>query len=315
MPSVLITGGLGFILSHVTEHFVEKGWEVVVIDNCSAGSHQEISDGSFKLIEEDFSKLGAWQIIVEEHPQYIVHAAAITDVDYSIQFPEETFRNNVLCNLNAFEAARKLRNLKKFLYVDTDEVYGECEYRKSEDEILFPRNPYSVSKAAGALMRYGYDNTYPGLALKSAEIRMCNIFGPRQDKSKIFPQIIKSLSEGYSIPLQNGGEGYREYLYVKNIPPLIELILEKGDRTYNVTNNDGFTVLELFGIVEKATGKSVNFHTSDRAGHDRWYRMNNARLRDQLDWKPIYSFDDGLRDYLQIEVKLGAPQRNPTEQL
>ena len=307
MPKVLITGGLGFIFSHVTEYFVQKGWEIVVIDNCSAGSHQEISDGSFKVVEEDFSKHGAWQIVVEENPQYIVHAAAITDVDYSIQSPEETFRNNVLCNLNAFEAARKVTTLKKFLYVDTDEVYGECEYGKLENEILFPRNPYSVSKATGALMRYGYDNTYPELKLRTAEIRMCNIFGSRQDTTKILPQIVRSLKENYSIPLQNHGEGYREYLYVKNVPPLIDLILEKGNRAYNVTNNDGFTVSQLFRIVEKVTGRRVNFHASDRPGHDRWYRMDSTRLRSELDWKPDYSFEDGLRDYLVIEELLSAP--------
>ena len=301
MPKIVVTGGLGFILSHVTEYFVGKGWEVTVIDNCATGAHPEISDGSFKLIEEDFSKIGAWQLIVDEEPEYIVHGASVTDVDYSIEFPEETFRNNVGCNLNAFEAARRIENLKQFLYVDTDEVYGECDYRKREDEILFPRNPYSVSKATGALMRYAYDNTYPELRLKTAEIRMCNIFGPRQDTTKIFPQIINSLKHGYSIPLQNGGRGHREYLYVKNMPPLVDLVLEKGNRTYNVTNNDGFTVLELFAVVERVVGKKISFHSSDRPGHDRWYRMDNARLTSQLNWNPGYSFEEGLRDYLGIE--------------
>ena len=301
MTHILITGGLGFIFSHVTQYFVQKGWSVTVVDNCSTGAHMEISDGTFKLIKEDLSNTGAWEILAEEQPDYIVHAAAITDVDYSIKHPEATFRNNVMCNLNAFEAMRRIPNLKKFLYVNTDEVYGECLYRKKEDEILFPRNPYSISKATGALMRYGYDNTYPEINLKTTEIRMCNIFGPRQDDTKIFPQIIKSLKQDYSIPLQNGGEGYREYLYVMNVPPLIDMILKTGGKTYNVTNNDGFTVLELFDIAERISKRNIKFVLSDRPGHDRWYRMDSERLKQELGWKPEYSFQEGLEEYFRIE--------------
>ena len=297
---IFISGGLGFIFSYVTQYFVERGYEVVVIDNCSVGSHPEIIDGTFKLINEDFSKDGASRFIVAENPDYIVHAAALTDVDYSIKNPLETLRNNVGCLLNAFEGARRVKNLKKFLYVATDEVYGECEYKKKEDEILFPRNPYSVSKAVGSLMRYGFDNTYPELKDKTAEIRPCNIFGQRQDITKIMPQIVKSIKEGYSIPLQDEGEGYREYLYVKNIPPAIELLLGKGDRTYNLTNNDGFKVKDLIVRIEKMTGKKVKTHPAVRQGHDRFYRMDNARIK-KLGWQPLYNFEQGLEDYLKLE--------------
>ena len=301
MSDVVITGGLGFILSYVTEYLAKNGLTVAVIDNCSIGSHPEIVDGSFKLIQEDFSKQGAYELILSEDPKYVIHAAAITDVDYSIKYPEETLRNNISCNLNAYEAARKLKNLERFLYVNTDEVYGECEYEKQEDEILFPRNPYAISKATGSILRYGYDNTYPRLKSKTTEIRMCNIFGPRQDKRKIFPQIIKSIKDEYSIPLQNDGLGFREYLYVKNIPPLIELILEKGLRTYNITSNEGFTVLDIFRLVESKVNRRVKFHSSDRPVHDRWYRMDNSRIRDELGWNPKYSFSAGLDDYLRNE--------------
>ncbi len=297
---IVITGGLGFIFSHVTEYFVEKGHDVVVIDNCSTGSHPEIHTGKFKLLKEDFSRPSAWKLIVEEQPDWIIHAAAITDVDHSIRHPEEVFYNNYMCNLNAFEAARQLPKLKKLLYVNTDEVYGECEHAKNETEILFPRNPYSASKAAGALMRYAYDNTFPEIHDKTTEIRMCNIFGPRQDTRKIMPLLIKSIKEGFSIALQNGGEGYREYLYVKNIPAVIDLVMQKGDRTYNITNRDGFTVVDLIKKAEELTGKKVTYHDGKRAGHDRFYRMDNTRIIG-LGWKPQYSFEQGLIEYFKEE--------------
>lgn len=301
---VVITGGLGFIFSHVTEYFVKQGYEVVVIDNASVGSHPEIVDGSFKYVHENLSQPSGWKLITDEKPDWIIHAAAITDVDHSIKHPEEVFFNNYMCNLNAFEAARQLPDLKKFLYVNTDEVYGECDHLKNETEILFPRNPYSASKAAGALMRYAYDNTYKHMFDKTTEIRMCNIFGPRQDTRKIMPLIIKSIREGFSIPLQNGGEGYREYLYVKNIPPMIELIMEKGWRTYNITNNDGYTVKDLIKKVEDITGKKITCHDAQRAGHDRFYRMDADRIKKDLAWKPEYTFEAGLKEYLSQELNL-----------
>lgn len=290
---VLITGGLGFIFSHVTEYFVKKKYDVVVIDNCTIGSHPEIVDGSFVFHKEDVTK----ERILAEQPDYIIHAAAITDVDYSIKHPYETLANNIFAKLHAFEAARELPHLIKFLYVNSDEVYGECEYPKKEHEIIFPRNPYSASKAIGSLIRYSYDNTYPTMKNKTAEIRMCNIFGERQDARKIMPQIIKALREGYSIPLQNDGEGHREYLYVKNVPPVIEKVLLEGDRVYNITNREGFTVNQLIAKAEALTGKKIKTHSAGRPGHDRWYRMDNTRIR-ELGWKPEYSFEVGFKNYI-----------------
>ena len=300
---IVITGGLGFIFSHVTEYFVKQGHEVTVIDNCSAGSHPEIIDGSFKFLREDFSQPDGWKMVLEEKPDWLIHAAAITDVDYSIKHSKEVMSNNFMCNLNAFEAVRHSDTITKLLYVSTDEVYGECENPKKETDIIFPRNPYSCSKATGSIMRYAYSNTYTPSTVfdHTAEIRMCNIFGPRQDTRKIMPQIVKSIKEGYSIPLQNNGEGYREYLYVKNIPPMVELIMQKGWRAYNVTAGEGFTVIDLIRRAEAITDKKIKNHPADRPGHDRFYRMDNTRITTELGWKPEYSFDYGLQEYLESE--------------
>jgi len=296
-PTIIITGGLGFIFSHVTEYFVTKGWDVIVVDNESEGSHPEIIDGSFTYHKLDVSDPAIVNLIREINPEYVIHAAAISDVDYSIKEPHDTLRSNILANLNVFEACRNLPNLKKFIYISTDEVYGECEHKKTENEIIFPKNPYSCSKAVGSLMRIAYDNTYEDLKDKTAETRFCNVFGPRQDSAKIMSAIKKSINEGYSIPLHEGGGGYREYIYVKNIPPAIDLILEKGDRTYNVTVNDGFTVKELIQKSEEVTGKKIITHPSERAGMDMKYQMDGSRIR-ELGWKLLYTFEEGLNEYL-----------------
>ncbi len=297
---VLITGGLGFIFSHVTEYFVKKGWDVVVLDKQSTGSHPEIIDGSFKNYRIDVCKPEAIDIIFKENPDYLIHAAAISDVDDSTNKPHRILEKNITANINLFEAARRLTNLKKFIYVSTDEVYGECGHKMKEGELLHPKNPYSASKAAGSLMHMAYENTYPHLHGKIAETRFCNVFGPRQDTRKIVPLIKHALETGDTIPIHNEGKGYREYIYVKNIPPAIELILEKGEGIYNLTINDGFTVQELIARAENVTGKKIATTPTNRPGMDMKYQMDATRIQIDLGWTPQYTFDEGLAEYLEV---------------
>lgn len=297
-PKIIITGSCGFIFSHVTQYFVKKGWNVIGIDDLSVGSHKEIVDGSFKFIELDCADVKVQDLIIRENPDYIVHASAISDVDFSIKDPEYTLKQNILSNINVFEAARLCPNLKKLLYVSTDEVYGECEVLKTESDIIFPKNPYSASKAVGSLLRLAYDNTYNSIKNKTCETRFCNVFGARQDTRKILPLIKDCLENDKILPVHNGGTGYREYIYVKNIPPVIDLLLEKGDRTYNVTLNDGFTVSELVKQCSEITGKEIKTTESHRPGMDLKYQMDATRLK-ELGWKPLYTFEEGIREYLK----------------
>lgn len=296
-PTLLITGGLGFIFSYVTEHFVKKGWRVIVIDNVSEGSHPEIIDGSFTHIDAHMANESVVDLIVKESPDYLIHAAAMTDVDYSVREPYRTLYKNALGTFHAFEAARRLPHLKKFLYVATDEIYGSRETPAFEYETLMATNPYSSSKAIGSLVGLAYGNSYPELREKLVEVRPCNAFGPRQDARKILPQIKKAITEGYSIPLHEEGKGYREYLYVKNIPPAIELLLERGHGPYNLTSGDGYTVKELIENVEAISGKKIPTHPARRSGMDLRYTVDGSRIR-ELGWEPSYTFAEGLADYL-----------------
>ncbi len=301
-PKLLITGNCGFIFSHVTDYFLAKGWHVVGVDDLTEGSHPELilkwkENENFSFHQMDCADMNLQDLIIREEPDYIIHASAISDVDFSIRDPEYAIRQNILSTLNVFEGARHLPNLKKLLYVSTDEVYGECEYLKKEEDIIFPKNPYAISKAFGSLMRLGYDNTFLTIKDKTAETRFCNVFGPRQDARKIMPRIKKCLEEDTAIPIQNGGKGYREYIYVKNIAPAIDLILEKGDRTYNITLNDGYTVEELVKKCEDVTGKVAKTTESHRPGMDMQYQMDATRIKD-LGWTPLFTFEEGIKDYL-----------------
>lgn len=299
---VLITGGAGFIFSHVVDYFLKKGWLVTVLDDLSTGSHPELipqweENELFKFYNIDVSDINSQDLIIKEEPDYIIHASAISDVDFSIKDPEFVLKQNILSTINVFEGARHIQNLKKLLVVSTDEVYGECEEKKSEEDIIFPKNPYAISKAFNSLMRLGYDNTYLTIKDKTCETRFCNVFGERQDERKILARIKKGLQEDALIPVQNGGKGYREYIYIKNIPPIIDLLLEKGDRTYNITLNDGYTVEELVKKCEEITGKIAKTTEAHRPGMDMKYQMSNERIK-QLGWTPLYTFSEGLTEYL-----------------
>ena len=297
-PRILITGGLGFIFSHVTEYFVKKGWNVYVVDNLSVGSHPEIIDDSFSFYPIDINNLSP-EFLQYLDPQYVVHAAANSDVDFSIENPMVSFNNNSFSTVRLLYLCRTLKNLKKFLYISTDEVYGECDHRKNETEIIFPRNPYSLSKAVGSIARLAFDNTYPELKDKTAEVRFCNIFGPRQDARKIIPAIKRALETQKPLPLHNNGEGYREWLYVKEVPPLIELVLLAGTRTYNITANAGYTVKILIELAESVTGKKVPITETERAGMDIAYEMDATRIRNELHWQPKYEFITAFEAYLK----------------
>lgn len=310
MKKIVITGGLGFIFSHVTEYFLKAGYDVMVIDNLSAGSHPELVDlfktysekregfGKFTFLEYDVSFQPVIPIITTFNPDYIVHAAAISDVDYSIKQPVKTIQANNNGTINVFEAARLCKNLKKLLYVSTDEVYGECSHPKMEDEIIFPKNPYSISKAFGSLLRLGYDNTYPELKDKTVETRFCNVFGDRQDDRKVIPAIKRALNGGKPLQLHNGGNGYRQFIHVSEIPPVIDKLLECGSRTYNVTTGEGLTVNELVWHAEQITGKKVHPVPGKRSGMDIKYEMSGARLKTDLGWNPGKRFMEHYKEYL-----------------
>lgn len=301
---IVITGGMGFIFSHVSEYFLKKGYEVHVFDNMSEGSHPELIEEwkrnykNFFFNKLDVSFSAAIHSIVRTDPHYIIHAAAISDVDYSIKNPIKTIHANNNATINLFEAARQCRSLRRFLYVSTDEVYGECDHPKEEHEIIFPKNPYSLSKAFGSLLRITYDNTYPELKDKTVETRFCNVFGHRQDDRKVIPAIKRALNGGKPLAVHNKGEGYRQYIHVSEIPPIIDTLLEKGHRIYNITSGQGYTVSELIEIAERVTGKKIPTIPSKRQGMDMRYDMSSKRLAEEFDWKLKMSFDESFLNYL-----------------
>lgn len=303
-PVLVILGSQGFIFSHVAEYFIKKGWMVHGFDNLSAGSHPELVPvfeqmDNFRFHKEDVSFMPVVEKIARINPDYIIHAAAISDVDYSIKQPTKTIQANNNATLNAFEAARRCKNLKRFLYISTDEVYGECDHPKTEDELMFPKNPYAVSKAFGSTLRLAYDNTYPELKDKTVETRFCNVFGGRQDSRKIIPAIKRALTTGEPVSLHNKGMGVRQWIHISDIPPVIELLLEKGHRTYNITSGATASVIDLIALAERATGRTVPTVPGKRVGMDMRYMMSSQRIFEEFGWKPTVDPEQALVEYFK----------------
>lgn len=143
-----------------------------------------------------------------------------------------------------------------------------------------------------------YDNSYPELKDKTVEKRFCNVFGPRQDDRKVIPAIKRALNGGKALVLHNGGYGYRQYIHVDEIPPIISLLLEFGNRTYNVTADTGCTVNDLRMLAESTTGKVVPVQVGKRSGMDMKYQMSAERLRKDFGWKPQREFTEAFEEYL-----------------
>jgi len=273
---ILITGGLGFIFSHVAEYFAAKNNSVVVLDNLSDGSHPELLE-KWKDIKDIKSVIADVVDIGDHEPElgqfdYIVHAAAESNVDKSIENQRAFLHSNINGTFAVLEFARRQENLKKVLYTNTDEVYGSTTTWCTTNDALNPCNPYSAAKAAAGHLCWAYYNTYQ---LPVQETRMCNIIGCRQANTKILPRVIERIQKGESMPIYDGGEQTREYMDVRDVAPLVERVLEDGRETiFNLTFNQEYSILELVKEVEKTLGKKVKKIPASRPGHDKHYRMS-----------------------------------------
>jgi dTDP-glucose 4,6-dehydratase len=226
----------------------------------------------------------------------IVHLAAESHVDRSILDSDDTITTNVIGTHVLLESARKA-GVGKFLFVSTDEVYGSiCEpLHAAENAPLLPNSPYAVSKASADMMVRAYHVTY---GLHATITRACNNFGPNQYPEKLIPLFISHLLEGRKVPVYGDGTNVREWIYVTDHCSGLYNVLESGraGAAYNIGTSEARTNLEVVRALLAALGKddsAIEFVT-DRPGHDRRYAIDTTLIRDELEWTPQWSFDDGM---------------------
>ena len=289
---VLVTGGAGFIGSHFVKRLVAQGDEVVVLDKLTyAGNPANLAGVDHTLVVGDIADPAA-VAAAGAGCRAIVNFAAETHVDRSILGPEEFVRTDVAGTMCLLEWARETG--ARYVQVSTDEVYGDLESggRAVEDDPLRPSSPYSAAKAGGDLQVIAYVRTYGTDALLT---RGSNTYGPNQYPEKLVPLFVTNALEGEPLPVYGDGKQVREWLHAEDHCAGIELVLRQGEpgEIYNVGGEDHEN-LEVTHRILELTGRDASLirHVEDRAGHDRRYAVDDAKLR-ALGWAPQHSFGEG----------------------
>lgn len=342
MKKILITGGAGFIGSHVVRLFVNKypDYQIINLDKLTyAGNLKNLTDiensPNYTFIKADIADQDAMKEIFQQYrPDGVIHLAAESHVDRSISSPDEFVHTNVTGTLHLLKAALDVWKAdgmegKMFYHISTDEVYGSLEHGGyfTETTPYDPRSPYSASKAASDHFVRAFYNTYHLPVIVS---NCSNNYGPNHFPEKLIPLCIHNILNRKPLPIYGKGENVRDWLYVIDHARAIDLIFHKGKPgdTYNIGGNNEWKNIELVQLLCKlmdeklgnAPGTSEQLITfvTDRAGHDLRYAIDSSKLQKELGWKPSVTFEEGLSKtidwYLQnkewiAEVTSGAYQQ------
>ncbi len=302
MKSVLVTGGSGFIGSHFIKGFLKShpDWKVYNLDKltyCGNRENTRMLEGSprYEFIQGDIcdpSCVAALMTGVEA----VVHFAAETHVDRSIDNPDDFLKTNIFGTRLLLESARQA-GIKRFVHVSTDEVYGSLRTGSAaEDYPLEPNSPYSASKAGADLMARAYWKTY-GLPVMIT--RSSNNYGPYQFPEKVIPLFITNLLDGKAVPLYGKGENCRDWIFVEDNCRGVELVFDRGEpgEIYNIGAGHELTNIELTHSIlsEMGHGAEMIKSVADRLGHDFRYSVNIAKLA-RLGFKLQWDFPRGLTE-------------------
>ncbi|BAM80401.1 dTDP-glucose 4,6-dehydratase [Cyanidioschyzon merolae strain 10D] len=304
--NILVTGGAGFIASHVVERLVSRypHYRVTVLDKldyCSSLSNlaQVANRPNFKFIRGDIRSHDlVLYVLQEECIDTVLHFAACTHVDNSFTSSILFTENNVLGTHVLLECARQYGKVRRFIHVSTDEVYGGESNMETESSILAPTNPYACSKAAAEFICRGYVKSF---GLPVIITRGNNVYGPHQFPDKLIPKSICLLAQRRPCFVHGSGEHARNFLYVEDAASAFDTILHCGetDEVYNVgseiekRNIDVVhDIIDLFGLSAEAN-RHIEF-VKDRTLNDMRYRIDSSKLH-ALGWRPQVSWEEGLR--------------------
>jgi dTDP-glucose 4,6-dehydratase len=316
--NLLITGGAGFIGSHFVRHALTQRPDRVVNLDCLtyAGRLENLrdiqKDPRYHFEQVDLRDLLAVRRTLHEHRiTHVVHLAAESHVDRSIEAPAPFITTNVLGTFNLLEACRESGGVfKRFLHVSTDEVYGALGPAGlfTESSPYAPNSPYSASKAASDLLVRAYCQTY---GLDAVITHASNNFGPAQHEEKLIPLVIRCLVQRKAIPVYGNGRQVRDWIYVKDhARALYELLLRgrSGER-YNIGAQNEWPnvqlvelICDLFDGLAPALGgssRSLITFVQDRPGHDWRYALDTTKICREIAWEPEHSFQPALRETIQ----------------
>ncbi|REJ15381.1 MAG: dTDP-glucose 4,6-dehydratase [Bacillaceae bacterium] len=307
--NLLVTGGAGFIGSNFVRYMLEKypTYKVVNYDLLTyAGNLENLKDvenhPNYTFVKGDINNRELVDYLVKTHEiDVMVNFAAESHVDRSIADPDIFVKTNVLGTQALLDVA-KANNIKKYVQISTDEVYGtlgETGYF-TEETPLAPNSPYSASKAGGDLLVRAYHETY-GLNVNIT--RCSNNYGPYHFPEKLIPLMITNALEGKELPIYGDGQNIRDWLHVKDHCAAIDLVIHKGrpGEVYNIGGHNERTNNEIVHLIVEKLGVSKDLikYVADRPGHDRRYAIDPTKIMNELGWKPEYTFEKGIEETIR----------------
>lgn len=307
MKTILVTGGMGFIGSNFIRYLlnIDQNFKIINIDKLTyAGNPENLKDLPVKFSERyrfykqdicDFDSID--RIIKKEHVDYIINYAAESHVDRSIDNPATCCDTNFMGTQSLLNAAI-LNNIKKYVQISTDEVYGSLNFGDppfTEHNTLSPNSPYSASKASADLLVHAYYKTF-GLSINIT--RCSNNYGPYQFPEKLIPLMIHNALNDKYLPVYGKGLNIRDWIYVIDHCKAVLKVLSDGreGEVYNIGGNSEISNIELIKKILKILNKPYSLITfvKDRPGHDLRYAMNYSKITKELNWKPDTTFEKGL---------------------
>jgi dTDP-glucose 4,6-dehydratase len=308
MERIIVTGGAGFIGSEFVRQAVERGFDVIVIDKLTyAGDLKRLKGvrNKIRFYKTDIlNKKEVLAIFKKEKPSYVVHWAAESHVDRSILNAKPFIESNIKGTYNLLEVSKDF-NIKKFVNISTDEVYGELsdEGYFYETSLLNPNSPYSVSKASQDMLGRAFFRTY---RLPVITVRPSNNYGPWQYPEKLIPMVILKAFKNEKIPVYGKGQNIREWLYVSDCANALFYVLEKGidGEIYNVGSGEEMRNIDVVMSILKMLNKSEDLieFVPDRPGHDFRYSLNSDKIK-KIGWQTINTFGIGLEKTVDWYLK------------
>jgi len=292
----IVTGGAGFIASHVVDRLIEDGNQVAIVDDLSSGRESNINPKA-KFYKMDICSSDLESVFESEKPDYVNHHAAQISVVRSVREPELDIRLNITGSLNVIEQSRK-HDIKKLIYASTGgAIYGDPDYLPADEEHpVKPLAPYGIDKHTVEHYLYMYNILY---GLNYTILRYANVYGPRQDphgEAGVVAIFSQRMLNGEQPKIFGDGTATRDYVYVGDVAKANMIAIKKGDKgIYNIATNRETSVNELFGLLKAGTGFSHEaIHTEKRAGEVQRIYLSNNKAKAELGWSPEISLEDGI---------------------